>query len=73
MPFYPKQKLSLDENHRQKGGGQPKPINEDGERCKMVSTNEVIKVLGTNVCIAQTYSPTGASARAQHNCVNGME
>jgi len=31
MPFYPKQNLSLDENRRQKGGGQPQPMDEDGE------------------------------------------
>jgi hypothetical protein len=31
MHLYPKQKLSLNEYYRQKGGGQPQPIDEDGE------------------------------------------
>jgi hypothetical protein len=31
MSFYPKQNPSLDENHRQKGGGQPQPMDEDGK------------------------------------------
>ncbi len=31
MPLYPKQNLSLNENCRQKGGGQPQPMDEDDE------------------------------------------
>jgi hypothetical protein len=31
MPFLPKQKLSLDENHSQKGGSQLQLIDEDGK------------------------------------------
>jgi hypothetical protein len=31
MFFNPKQDLSLDENHRQKGGGPPQPMDENGE------------------------------------------
>jgi hypothetical protein len=31
MPIYPKQDPSMDENCQQKGGGQPQPMDEDGE------------------------------------------
>jgi hypothetical protein len=31
MSFYPKQNLSLDENHRQKGGNQLQLIDENGK------------------------------------------
>ncbi len=32
MHLYPKQDSSLNENCQQKGGNQPKPMDEDGER-----------------------------------------
>jgi hypothetical protein len=31
MSLYPKQNPSLDENLQQKGGGQPQPMDENGE------------------------------------------
>ncbi len=31
MSLYPKQDPFLDENPQQKGGGQPQPMDEDGE------------------------------------------
>jgi hypothetical protein len=38
----------------------------------MVLADGSVRVLTSNACTTQTYSPTWANARAQHNCVDGI-
>ncbi len=44
MPLHPKQDLSLDENCRQEGGGQPQAMDEDGERLQL------FQLMGSQEC-----------------------